>query len=66
MTHTETEMNSSSNYMIKESHGMIQIGKGNKDSNKYAESNQDLGRTLLNTDSIGTIPGLTETLEDEK
>ena len=62
----------SSNYMVKESRGMLHIGigmmnkKGGKGlrmdtgttgSQKGDQSNKDLARTLLNMDSIGTIEG---------
>ena len=60
---TDNELVSNSNYMVKESRGLLHIGIGNlkkgKDTNAGSQrgdlSNQDLARTLLNMDSIGTI-----------
>ena len=65
LTQTDNDLGSS-NYMVKESRGMLHIGigmmkKGGMDtvtgSQRGEQSNKDLARTLLNMDSIGTIEG---------
>ena len=63
MTNNETEMNSSTSYMVKESRGLLLISKGaNEPISQMAGSNHDLAHTI-NMDSIGTIAGRVSGME---